>query len=273
MPRIEWYSRDMIVHAFEPSPALAPFVECLWYAERHGGSHPRERTLPTGTVELVFDLSESRIHIYSDDADRDGQYLPGAVVCGPHSGYFVIDTARPKQIAGVHFRPGGAAMLLGIPVDELANRHIALEDLWGSSAATLRMRLAEARDAANTIAILQRALETRLGGPMAHHPAIAHALSRLSITPSLARISQVREETGYSAKRFIALFRDSVGLTPKLFCRVRRFQDVIARLARGEPVEWADVAVDCGFYDQPHLNREFRAFSGITPTQYRPVTA
>ena len=72
-----------------------------------------------------------------------------------------------------------------------------------------------------------------------------------------------------SAKRFIERFKAQVGVSPKRYCRIRRFQQAVARAHRGRPVDWAQVALDCGYYDQSHFIHEFRAFSGLTPTAYQ----
>src|SRR3984893_9100332 len=89
--------------------------------------------------------------------------------------------------------------------------------------------------------------------------------------PETQKIAAVADRIGLSARRFIDVFRKEVGLTPKLFCRVRRFQKVLRLVQRGRPVAWADVALDCGYYDQAHFIHDFRAFSGLTPTAYLQV--
>jgi AraC-like DNA-binding protein len=251
----------MIARVFRPGPPLGEYVECFWHYDGFARSHRSERALPTGTVDLVFNMREDRI-----------RSLPGAVVSGAYSEYFTIDTSLPSMTVGVHFRPGGAAPFLGVPAGELRDRHVALEDVWGAGARALRERLLEARTAEARFELLEVALLARARSrPLLMHPAVAHAIARVSADPSIARVERVREETGYGAKRFIELFRDAVGLTPKVYSRVARFGAVVERLARGERVEWADVAVAGGYYDQPHLNREFRRFAGVTPTAYRPA--
>jgi AraC-like DNA-binding protein len=98
---------------------------------------------------------------------------------------------------------------------------------------------------------------------------VRHALERFR-TPA-PPVSDVADEVGLSARRFIELFKDEVGLAPKLFCRVRRFQRAV-RLVHGRTdVDWADVALDCGYFDQAHLIHEFREFSGLSPTAYLRV--
>jgi AraC-like DNA-binding protein len=251
----------VIARVHRPGPPLGAFVECLWYYDGSGRRHARERALPTGTIDLIFNLREDRI-----------RSLPGSVVAGAYAEYFTIDTSRPSEVIGVHFRPGGAAPFLGMPATELRDRHVALEDVWGPGARSLRERLLEAGSPEAMFVLLEVALLARVRSrPLLLHPAVAHALARLDAAPTLARVERVREETGYGAKRFIELFRDAVGLTPKVYSRVARFGRVVERLARGDRVEWADVAVASGYYDQPHLNREFRRFAGVTPTAYRPA--
>ena len=76
------------------------------------------------------------------------------------------------------------------------------------------------------------------------------------------------ERIGLSPRRFIQVFREEVGLTPKLFCRIRRFQEVLGLIGRGQHVEWAEVALACGYFDQAHFIHDFRAFSGLNPKAY-----
>jgi AraC-like DNA-binding protein len=256
-----------------PRPPLDAFVKCFWYFHSYSVGHDRERALPTGTTELVLNLGEAPMHIFRDDKDVVGQRFDRSVVCGPHSRYFVLGTSKSGPVVGIHFRPGGASPFFGCPADELSDRHVALEDLCGSWAREMRDRLLTPTSSpSRMLRLLEDVLRYRLTKPHLLHPAVAHAIRKLIVSPDLPSIRQVQGETGYSPKRFIELFNGSVGLTPKVFSRIQRFQAVIARIARGDRVDWAGVAVDGGYCDQSHLNREFRVFSGVTPTEYQPVT-
>ncbi len=261
----------MIARHYRPGPPLGGFVDCFWYFDGYSPLYKRERALPTGTMELVVNLRDDQMRIFGNDADEHGQAFQGSVVCGIQSGYFVLDTAQETSVIGIHFRPGGAAPFLGVPADETADRHIGLEDIWGRRACLLRERLLESRSPESMFALLEQELLQCLARPLLPHPAVTHALRQLTAMPALARIGEVQRETGYGAKRFIELFRGAVGLTPKVYCRIQRFQAVIQLLVRGARVEWAGVALDGGYCDQSHLNREFRAFSGLTPTAYHPT--
>ena len=256
-----------------PGPPLDAFVECFWYFPAYVVEHQRERALPTGTTELVLNLGRKPMRIFNDDQDVVGQHFDRSVVCGPHSSYFVLDTSESGPVVGIHFRPGGATPFFACRADELADRRVALEDLWGPRTHEIRDRLVmEAASPSYMFRLLEDVLRSRLRKPHLLHPAVSYAVRKLISFPDLPCIRQVQDESGYSPKRFIELFKGSVGLTPKVFSRIQRFQAVIARMARGDRVDWAGVAVDGGYYDQSHLNREFRVFSGVTPAQYEPVS-
>src|SRR5260370_1065893 len=111
-------------------------------------------------------------------------------------------------------------------------------------------------------------LLARSAQPLARHPAVAFALKEFRRVPHLRTISDVTEHIGLSSKRFIQAFSEEVGLTPKLFCRVRRFQEVLRRIEKGQQIEWTDIALTCGYFDQAHCIHDFRAFSGLNPTAY-----
>ena len=99
-------------------------------------------------------------------------------------------------------------------------------------------------------------------------PAVTGALKEFQKVPAAMTMNEVAEQSGLSQRRFIEVFRNAVGLTPKLFCRVRRFREALRQVDSGRPVIWSDVALSCGYYDQAHFIHDFRAFSGINPTSY-----
>jgi AraC-like DNA-binding protein len=246
-----------------PAPPLDRFIEVLWYCERPFAPHAYERVLPSGAVEIVIALRHDRF-------PPDGCHphsLPPALVSGVYDESIVIDSSTLEGIAGVAFRPGGARPFLKVPVDEAESRQIPLECLWGSAALRVRERLLEARSPAARLTVLEQALLEVNPAPE-DNPAVAFALRDFVAAPGERSIAEVVSKVGYSSRQFIEMFRDEVGLTPKLFCRVRRFWEAVERLRAGLDPSWAALAADCGYYDQAHFNRDFRAFAGMTPGDY-----
>jgi AraC-like DNA-binding protein len=239
-----------------PPPPLSEFVDRFWFYRCDASVRVRERALPAGTMELVIDLR------------NDGR---GPLVYGAHSEPYVVDAADAVSSVGVHFKPGGAFPFLNLPAGELHDTHVALEDLWGSRADALHDRLLEAETPAAKFRVLEQALLAQAVRPPARHPAVAFALEEFRRGARAPTVGDVTDRLGLGARTFIRLFTEEVGLTPKLFCRLRRFQQVLGLARRGRPIGWADIALDCGYYDQAHLIHDFRAFSGFTPTEFLRV--
>jgi AraC-like DNA-binding protein len=240
----------------------------LWLYHGWSATHQRERALPDGSAGLIVNMAEDETRLYDAGDTETVHRYGGAVVCGPHSKFFVIDGEEQTSVVGVQFKPGGAYAFLGPPADELADRHVSLEDLWGRAASDFRERVLEAPTPDAKLDVLEIELLARLAERRAPHPAVGYALGQFRRAPHASRIARVTGEIGLSPRRFIEIFRRQVGLTPKLFCRVRRFQRVLRRIYRRQGLEWADVALDCGYFDQAHFIHDFRAFSGVNPTAY-----
>lgn len=252
-----------------PQPPLSDFVELFWFYDGFlSGPHEKERLMPDGTVELVINLRQDEARIYDRNNLERCARLPGSLVCGPHSSFFVIDTQQQASVIGIHFKPGGSFPFFRLPVDELHNQHVSLEDLWGAEAGLLRERILAAATPREKFQLLESCLTARAIRPLERHRAVDCALGLFRNIHTAPAIAAVADDIGISSRRFIQLFSDQVGLTPKVFCRVRRFQRALHRLNGGGPIEWADLAAACGYFDQAHFIHDFREFSGITPTAY-----
>ena len=142
------------------------------------------------------------------------------------------------------------------------------EDLWGNASRRLRERLLAAPSPERKLELLECFLLDIAPRPLERHPAVDYALRCFDRAPHTASVGAVTERIGYSAKRFIQLFTGEVGLTPKRFCRVRRFQRVLQQIHHGLEVRWAEVAAGGGYSDQAHFIHDFRSFSGLTPGDY-----
>lgn len=248
-------------------PALRPFVQTLWASDAGAPAAARERVLPTGTAHLAFRLS-APLRVFRDEADTTGVSVGQAILGGPRDSFYVRDVSCPSASVGAQLRPGMGALLLGAPADAIAGRHTPLEDVWGKDAARALERLAAAASPAARIDLLEAILLARLPRIRGVHPAVAAALGRLSADPA-AEVSEIVEASGVSHRHFIQVFRAAVGLSPKVFARVQRFQRAIAQLTAPRAPAAATIALDAGYADQPHFGREFRAMSGLTPSRYR----
>jgi AraC-like DNA-binding protein len=252
----------------EPRSPLRRYVERLWLVA--GGQAPRlDRILPSGTVELVINLADDRVRIERTASRDTPQVYSGAVASGPYSAAFLVDAAQHAAMLGVHFRPGGAPAVLGVPSVALADRHVDLADLWSArDANALRARLCEATTHRSRLAVLEQVLIERLTARSGPHPAVQLALAAFGADGAGASVGEVTRRSGLSHRRLLTLFTRDIGLPPKQFCRIRRFQRVHASAQRSGRIDWADLALQCGFSDQAHLSNELKRLSGMTPRVY-----
>jgi AraC-like DNA-binding protein len=254
----------------EPRLSLAPFIELFWFC-REDLVRPLtlQRILPTGGSQLIVNLIEDRTRVYDTERIECCESQPGTVLTGVQSRFSIIDTAEQQLVAGVCFRPGGTHPFFQAPACEIAGAHVPLDALWGARRTSiLRERLLAAPSPNAQLDVLEQTFTDAFVRDRLH-PAVTYALNAFHGVPHAMTISSVSSAIGLSPKRFIERFKTEVGVTPKAFCRIRRFQRAVKAAHAGRDVDWSDVALSCGYYDQAHFIHDFRAFSGITPTLYR----
>src|SRR5688572_26206692 len=239
---------------YVPRGRLSRHVRFLWASEQPPQHHSQERLLPTGEMGLFVDVS---------DASSSPPFLAGA-----SSRPRVLNTAQSINMLGVSFAPGGASSLFRTPVSEIANLTVPLEEFCGASALALQAEVLEAATNSVRFRLLERYLEALLAATDSPgHPAVRYALGELRSVHDV-RIADLIGCMGIGQRRFIELFRREVGLTPKLYQRVARFQQVLASVENHRDIVWSDVAALHGYFDQAHLIHDFNTFAGVSPTVY-----
>jgi AraC-like DNA-binding protein len=254
-----------------PAAPLDGFIRVLWYAQAREVAHRRERVLPTGCVQVILNLE--RDFLLDCPEGASDLRMPPALVVGARSAYEIIDSSDMADLIGIVFAPGGFSAFAADAVDLFSNRSVDLEDAWGASVRHLRDRLRELPGPRERLRCLESFLVERFAPRLTRHgpwrsSEIDFAVRAFGSAPGIATVRDVARRTGWSERRFSQVFREEVGLSPKTWCRVQRFQRAVRQLHAGADVPWAEMALDCGFYDQSHFANEFRAFSGIDATTY-----
>lgn len=253
--------------SYRPGPPLNEFVEYVWLIE--GGQAPRlEKILPSGTIEIVVNLKSDEIHIHNPEQPEQFKTFSGAVFSGTYERSFICNAQQHEAILGVHFKAGGAFPFLGVEASELNNAHANLLDLWGRSGLELRERLCTASTPKERFRIMDATLRSRLQNHTSGQLPIRIAHKMIAMIGKRASVRDASQELGFSQRRFIQIFNSFVGLNPKVFYRILRFQQ--ARVLAESPriPNWAELAVSCGYFDQSHLIKDFKDFSGSTPRIY-----
>lgn len=273
MPFVQFTAdRTDVLIRYRPPPPLDVAIDCIWLSHRSESSPECEHMLPSGKAHLVIALHDVPVTwTHAKDATAWQTWKCG-VAHGPQTSYYLAGPKPEGTVVGVSFRPGMAGAVLGVPLSEMQNRHISLEELWGHGGCELHDRLAATVNPPTIFHLLENELMARMRRPLLLHPAVAYALGASVSGCEHHRVFDIQRHTGYSPRHFIELFRSAVGITPKQYYRIRRFSSALTRLA-AQDARLAEVAASTGYADQAHFSREFRELAGIAPSSYRPRSA
>ena len=236
-----------------PGPALSGRVTNYYGFSDHPGAPVRAREGPGVDIVVILAFEEH----WLINGERRTSFLAGL-----HEAQ--VTTEHPGRSLGIQvdIDPLAARGLVGLPLHQLANRTVALENVLDEP--FLVERLATARDWEARFELLDTTLTRRLADAQPSRE-VAWAWKQLRDTHGRVAIGALGKELGWSRKRIVARFRDEVGLPPKTVAKLIRFER--ARDLAGT-LPWAELAFECGYYDQSHLINEFRAITGRTPETF-----
>lgn len=234
---------------FLPSPRFRAHIECFWCHES-SAANPSYRVLPDGCVDILF------------QRNGNGSGVLSAVGTMTHAHAFALP-ARQWTL-GVRFQPAMAARFLRVGAAEIVNETVALSDLWNSLRAR---RLAELIAESKTAVEGAAQIETALGEVPPLDPA-EKAISQIVEFHGQVNLDDVANAARLSPRQFRRVCLERTGISPKRLARILRFRNAVARATAKSLGGWADLALECGYYDQAHLINEFREFSGAAPGQF-----
>lgn len=258
----------MPVHLHVPGPPLDLFVENFWSVMQHPSPWPKERILPDGGVEMIFNLGGEPQLLHDRKGRGASRTFRTCWFSGPRTRSIVIGPTPLANLFGIRFRLWGAAAILRVPVVAVADEVVELENLLGDFAVELHDALLTAKSPRQRFALTEVALRRELQDVLPECRLASACVARLSDDNATARVSSIAAELGVGHRRLNRVFERVVGLSPKQVQRVDRFQRAIRRIGHAADVDWADIAQACGYHDQPHFVHEFTEFTQLTPSAY-----
>ncbi|MCG8454867.1 MAG: helix-turn-helix domain-containing protein [Holophagales bacterium] len=255
----------MRIQVFPPGAALAPYVQQIWTLDAPcaASAGAAERIAPDGILEAVFHYRDPFELRYA--GDRAVLQPRSSVVSQTHR-YLEMRPSGASGLVSVRFLPWGGFCFFGMPVSELADRVVSADELWGDACRELEDRLAEACDATQRVDLVRAFLLERLA--RYRKPAIDTPVRRIWSAGGELAIGALCRELGVGQRRLQRLFKSGLGMSPKHYAVLCRFLAACRRLRRGEGRSLTQVGVDCAYYDQSHFIADFRAFLGMTPSEF-----
>jgi AraC-like DNA-binding protein len=245
-----------------PDPRLGGYVLNYCAYDERTGSFTRRRELPSERVVVIVNLGAPiRVLMPSGWSDQ-----PSGFFAGMHDTFALVETVGAQRGVQIDLSPVGAHVLLRVPMHELAGRVVTLEALFGRAGLLLHEALASAPGWESRFALLDGFFLDRLDDALSPVPSVTRALGRLRASGGAVRVETLAAEIGCSRRHLTAGFREHVGVTPKLFGRILRFQRAVGMVGTGPG--WAEIALRCGYYDQAHMVRDFNQFAGSSPGEF-----
>ena len=248
-----------------PARPLRPYVR-----EYVGGTESTiaplcRRELPTEIAPVIFNFG-APFRVF-DQHNPDRFVERSSFATGAFDTYVVVGSTGSYAVVQVNFTVLGARLFLGQPLGGMTNQVVPLEDVLGAYGRRLTAALADAPDWAARFDLLDREIQARIAAALAPPLAVTWAVSELISCRGGVRIDGLAKRVGCSHRHFVRQFAREIGLAPKMLARVLRFGAAADRLKDAEGGHLADIAFGCGYYDQAHFSRDFRAFAGVTPTE------
>ncbi|MRV75454.1 helix-turn-helix domain-containing protein [Duganella sp. FT92W] len=246
----------MYYEEIPPHPLLRRYVACLWRSGSPGGGQAgaTHRVLPDNCIDILW-----------QDSGRPA-FAVGMMTRAIH-----VPLAGPVRTVAARFKPGAAGLFLGVPLHELTDLDVAVTEFraLGDVERLADVLWRDGLDDAGRLRLIEQHLLSRLPSlaPMAGPSLVGAALNALDSSGGALRVDALVERLGVSRQHLAAQFRTHVGLSPKLYARILRFRRATDALPQPglAAVDWAHLALDCGYFDQSHLIRDFREFADSTP--------
>ncbi len=260
----------MEFHRHVPGPPLDRFVDHFWLVAARGLPHPRQVLFPDGGITVHFNFADPPG--LADRTTGEVRRFATSWISGERTLPYTLVMPENVRTLGIRFRPGAAFPFLGgIPAHDVTGRVVELADVIGPIADETLEEMGDGLDPSRVFRIVEAVLLDRLA--RATDPGIpapvSGGLAALDRAGPGASVVRMAAELGVSHRTLLRLFERWVGVTPKTIQRVLRFQRVVAWEDSRPGLDWSRVAYACGYCDQAHLIRDFKIFTGATPTQYR----
>jgi len=240
----------------------------MTYYTDYNPEHDYEKLLPDGTVNLIIELDE--LQRYTIDKHTYGQDKKciRAWISGMQREYVMYSEQKGSRMFVIQFKAGGCYPFIHFPVDEINDLVVDAEMVFGEDVLHLREQLFEATNPDSMFNIASNWLIKRAKYASLPESVVRFAVDWIIDNPSENALSKLVEKTGYSQKHFIQIFKKYMGFTPKLYQRIVRFNRVLGEIEKTGGIEWAQLSLDCGYFDQAHFINEFNRFAGMNPTRY-----
>lgn len=257
----------MNFHQHRPTEPLNKYVDVLMYYTDWIPDHSIERLVPTGNAFIIFELDGFVRKVFDNKTLAKKNTYSKVWVSGLHKNYLSISAHEQSAMFVVQFNATGAYPFLHTPMENLAEEVVDATTVLGDDILKLRDDLLSSNSTEKKFACVEKWLIRRLKPELAAPKGLQNIVGQLQQAP-VANMSDIISNFSHSQKHLIDLFKKHIGLTPKYYQRILRFNELLQRIQKKEKISWTEIAYSCGYSDQSHFIKEFKHFSGFNPKEF-----
>ena len=258
----------MIFQLHIPAFPLGQFVASFIYYKGYNPQHSIDRFLPDGNVNIIIDLTEGTQYIYHNETLKEIQACRRVWFSGIRTRYITIPSGKHSEMFIINFHKGASYPFVEMPLYELTDSVVDGDLVLTPEIMLLREMIMEQEDITDKFLKAESFLGRRFTTKLVVNPFVDYAVKTITAQPGILSIKNIARKAGYSQKHLIQIFKNHVGVTPKEYMKVIRFQKAIQEIEQAKKISWAGIALECGYYDQAHFINDFKQFSGFTPKEY-----
>ena len=231
-------------------------------------NHEFERVVPSGSFFIILELDGFTRYLLDNETLNPYAKFSKAWISGLHKNFITISTHKHSEMMIIQFNPGGIFPFLHIPAEELNDKVVPTEDIFNGEILKLRDKVKQKNSTSEMFSLIEDWLLQRFKPELDTPKSIFEVLRIMENEPLEINYKHILKLFPYSQKHLINLFKKYVGLTPKYYQRILRFNEILHKIQKEEKISWTQIAYSCNYTDQSHFIKDFKHFSGFNPTEY-----
>ena len=257
----------MIFIPYQLPSTLNKNIESIFYIKDLVPDHSIERIVPTGHIFVIFELDDILRSTFDNETLKPLNTYSKVWVSGTHRNFISISAHQNSEMLVIQFKPTGAFPFLHCPVQELNDKVVDANEIFGKEILELREEIYAATNPQEKFNIISTWLEKRFDNKKEAPESLMNFTERLQKEP-VSNLKKISESYPATQKQLIEHFKKYVGLTPNYYHRILRFNEILKKINLKEKVSWTEIAYSCDYSDQSHFIKEFFLFSGFNPQEF-----
>ncbi len=257
----------MIFETHQLNSPISEYIESIFHLKDFIPDHSIERVVPTGHVFMIFELDDIPRNTFDNTTLKPSKTFTKAWISGIHKNYISISAHQKSEMFVIQFKPFGTYPFFHFPSEDLNEKILSAEEVFGKELLLLRENLLKQKTSRDKFIVAEKWLTSRFDDSKIPSKELLTIVEKLQQQPA-ANFNKITEGYPYTQKHLIDQFKKYVGVTPKYYHRIARFNEILQQIRQKEQISWSQVAYQCGYADQSHFIKEFSHFSGFNPQEF-----